>query len=200
MNRIGGYVTSVMFGLGLGVWLGVMIFYPEGFQSNTGKSDALKEAEKRIQLLQKEVNELKEGASSNNLDIPEEKAFFQESTISRNSITMEQLKSKLGEPLSIEKYNSIKGLQYDLQYEKASFTFEKSEKKTWLKSFSITSPLIITQHGITVGDSRENVLKVYGSQYRLEKDAMIYGGKSNTILFILQDDQIKRIQIRYDYE
>ncbi|KGP72807.1 hypothetical protein [Pontibacillus yanchengensis] len=200
MNRTFMYLILVVMVLCISAWFSSNVFSLNETNSSKSNSNALKEAEQKIQSLQKQINNLKKENHSIKLEIPEEKAFFQNNVISRNNLSIEQLKDILGEPKSIEEYDSIKGTQYDFHYREASFTFEKSKNQTWLKSFSFTQPIIMTQHGITVGDTTQNVVKAYGNQYRIEKDAMIYGGKSNTILFIIRDDQVKRIQIRYDYE
>lgn len=124
--------------------------------------------------------------------------------LSPTSMDIGKVKKLLGEPddieESIEAHGS--GMVWVLNYEEASFTFNKDDENERIKWYTIKSPRLMTNRGITVGSTRNEVVKAYGNSYPIyhEDENRIIIGEKTGISFDLESDIVKEISVWFVYE
>jgi outer membrane murein-binding lipoprotein Lpp len=171
------------------------------------KLNAIEELKKE----NKSVNELLNELLKKPMHIPtseiimgKEGFFVEPEVIFPDEISIQKIKKLLGEPTEIKEYIEEAHCgckEIEVTYDHASFTFQIPEDKEAIKWMTIKAPFFTTQRGITIGSTKEQVIKAYGENYDYWKleDRITYGEKTG-IGFTFVNNRVSEIQIWYMYE
>lgn len=158
----------------------------------------IEELEKENNLL---IDLLEEGSTSfeSEITIHDEGFFIDPTVVFYDSLTIEQIKKVMGEPKQVRDYieEAHCGCQEtEVTYENASFTFQ-GELLKWM---TLKDSTLVTQRGITIGSSKDQVLDVYGDNFYSHENGEINYGEKTGVRFSFKDNFVSEIKIWYMYE
>jgi DNA gyrase/topoisomerase IV subunit A len=156
------------------------------------------------QQLENEIQSLQKSLNTPNFNVFEEKLIVDPNMLIPTTTSIEQVKEILREPKNIEKTNAVHGSGEDitLYYDEASFTFNKYEDQETIKWYTIKTSFFKTNRGITVGSSKEDVIRAYGNSYynyHQEENGISIGEKTG-ISFMLEKNKVSEITVWLMYE
>jgi hypothetical protein len=132
-------------------------------------------------------------------NVSNEKLLIVSNSLTKDEITIENVKKLLGKPISMESYEGVSGTYEVVSYSGVEFTFMKDSSIKWYK---IKKSQFETSRGISIGASKEEVFAAYSKNYSNfyeENGSLIYGDKTG-VTFQIEDEKVKEIHVRFDYE
>lgn len=156
----------------------------------------LKEYAKEIYLFKDIIDKYQAKGYQNDFNIHKEGFFIKPEFTSRDAISIDTIKNIMGKPKNSREYIEVAHCgckETELTYDNASFTFQGNS----LKWFTLRDSKLVTERGITIGATREEVIEAYG------QDLLVYGnneisyGEKTGIRFSFKDDILKEISIWY---
>lgn len=72
--------------------------------------------------------------------------------------------------------------------------------KDYIDTVTIKNDSVSTPEGITIGSSREDVIKAYGDNYETRGDGIIYKKDKTTLNIIIRNDTVASLYYDYDFE
>jgi hypothetical protein len=133
-------------------------------------------------------------------DVSTEGIYINKQLFNPEEISEEVIIDLLGEPTYVSEYGGEfleKRLSYDDNF-MITFIQHGDEQALKLKEIRFNDSNFMTKSGITVGSSRNQILKAYGENDRIDRDYITYGSEIG-IHFRMKDDYVKEIIIKYRY-
>lgn len=72
--------------------------------------------------------------------------------------------------------------------------------KDFIDTVIIKNDTVSTPEGITIGSSRDDVIKVYGEDYTERGDGIIYANGKITLNIVIRDGSVSSLYYDYDFE
>jgi cell division protein FtsB len=137
-------------------------------------------------------------------DVSKEGIYINEVLINPEDLSEEVIIDLLGKPLHKEEY-VVYVLRVSLDYDNFNITFHNFAEGQEVGYISINGngSNIVTQGGITVGSTKNQVIEAYGEGYWAHSEEYVgYGSEKTGIdfYFSLEDGYVTEIKIRYSYE
>lgn len=159
-----------------------------------------KDLEQETYMLKELVDEYVDAAFKNDFNVYNEGFYIEPVLMLRDDLTLEQIKNIMGEPNNLRNYieKAHCGCQEtEVIYDNASFTFQ-GELIKWM---TLNDTTFVTQRGITVGSTKEQVIESYGENYLFQfQDGSINYGEKTGIRFSIDENVVSEITVWYMYE
>lgn len=72
--------------------------------------------------------------------------------------------------------------------------------KDYVDTVTITNDSVSTPEGITIGSSREDVIKAYGDGYTEKSNGIVYIKDKTMLSFVIRDGAVTSVVYDYDFE
>lgn len=169
------------------------------------KNNEIQDLNRKMDELTQSLEQVNTRIDNPHFNVFEEKLIAKQAEmLLPDSMSISKVKALLGEPLNIEEDIEAhgSGKVFILNYKEASFTFNKEDEKESIKWYRLKSPHFITNRGITIGSSRDEVKGKYGLDYSMyqENNNEIRIGEKTGIAFSFEQDLVKEIVVWFVYE
>ncbi|GGM41264.1 hypothetical protein GCM10011351_29320 [Paraliobacillus quinghaiensis] len=167
-------------------------------EANTG-------LENEINTLKDLIEEYEDVSFNVDFNIYDEGFYIEPVLMFREDLTLEQTKNIMGKPNNVRSYIEEAHCgceETEVNYDNASFTFQ-DELIKWM---TLKDETFVTQRGIKVGSTKEQVIDSYGENfYPIEdgsnhEDNSINYGEKTGIRFSFAENVVSEITIWYMYE